>query len=224
MEFARFIVQYFAAPAALVAAVAWLAREIIKHFLATQGEKARMAIEHQSSLAIERVRQDAASQLESARHQFNLQLERQRARFSRLQDERVSPLLELYRAMATLSEYAVNVHVIASIDTDSDIDSYLSELNERYEAANKAFFQSLLFLPEPTADQVERLLSTVRDAEQNHYIELKYASKDRALARSHLVKALDRDFTGQTRAFAREIRQLLGVEENEPLPATPAPS
>ncbi|MBI1815913.1 MAG: hypothetical protein HYR72_13115 [Deltaproteobacteria bacterium] len=219
MELAKFAIQYLGAPSVVLAAAAWLCREIVKQSLRIQGDRFKSSLEHKSALAIEQVRQEAHKQLEAARHAFSLDLERQKSRFVRLQDERVAPLLILYSAVSGMALRARNLQTILESLPDSDVTSDVEQLEALFGPAEKAYLQSLLFLPEEIAAAVEKLISGIRDAELRHYIELTHQSQDPVAARAQLKHGLKGDFDKQTRSLARQLRQLLGVESIESLSA-----
>ena len=188
------VLQYVAAPAIVIGAIAWLLRALFTRFLELQTARATIDLEQKSTLAIDEVRRDSQRQIESAKHALSLQLERQKSRFTRLQNERIGPLLNLFSAISGVTSKTEHLQVVLGISPEEDFTDDLKEIEDQLQVARDAYFQSLLFLPEPIADLIEKLLDGVREAEQGHYVARTYQAASIEGANAELAKRLQTKF------------------------------
>lgn len=165
MDWLRVVVQYVLTPVVTIAAVAYVCRAIVEHGLRLHAERAKSDLEKAAALAIERVRSDATRELDAARHTLAIDLERQRARYGRLQEERVAPLLKLYARIARLASAAEHLQTILRALPESDVSDDVRRLEAAVQSAQCAYLQALLFLPGALADQIDALITGLRDAE-----------------------------------------------------------
>ena len=186
----------------VIGTIAWLLRAIFTRFLELQTARATIDLEQKSTLAIDEVRRESQRQIESAKHALSLRLERQKSRFTRLQDERVGPLLKLFSAISEVTSTTEHLQLVLRISPEEDFTDDLKEIDDQLQAARDAYFQSLLFLPEPIADLIEKLLDDIRGAEQGHYLARTYQSASIEDANAELAKSLQTKFSAQTREFA----------------------
>lgn len=204
MEFAIYVLKYFVTPTALIAAVAWLSKQIVLQALSTQ-----------SALAIEKFRHEMQHHLEKARYQFSRDIEEHKARFARLQEKRLDPILNLYSSVSELSSHATHIQTLLKYVPEDDISSEVEQLEKLGERAEQEYLKSLLFLPDPIANKAQALIWSIRNAELEYYSEITHHSKDPTKARSELQKSLTGDFARETADLAQQLRFLLGVENLE---------
>ena len=205
MDFATYALKYFATPSVVIVAVAWLFKQIVLQKLNLQ-----------SALMLEKFRSEMQQNLESVRYQFNQDIEDYKTRFSRLQDKRLDPLLSLYFSISELCSLASHLKTLISFNPEDDISSYIEELKDLGDRAKQEYLKSLLFLPEPIAREAENLISNIRNAELEYYIEIKGSSGDKAKARRVLQKNLTINYDNEVEKLAKKLRFLLGVEIIEP--------
>jgi len=206
MDFAIYVLKYFATPSVVIAAVAWLFKQIVLQNLNIQ-----------SALMLERFRSEMQQDLESVRYQFNRDIEEYKTRFSRLQDKRLDPILSLYLSISELCLLASHIKTLIDFNPEDDVSSYIEELRDLGDRAKQEYLKSLLFLPEPIAREAEKLIANISNAELAYYTEIKGGSGDKAKARRILQKNLTIDYDSEVKKLAKELRFLRQVEIIEPI-------
>lgn len=217
MEYLKLLLREVAVPTVVLGAVAWLSREIVQRLLALQAERTRVNLENASTLAIERVRQEASKEIESIRHTLSLDLERQRSRFGRLQEVRLEPLVHLHSQMTELLSAAERIQTELRHFPDDDISELLEKLLACLRDAESALARAVLFLPSDLAQSIESLLVKIRDAEMYYDIAVRYRSLDAVSARAELGERLTQNFSEAARSLTARFRPLLGVESTDEL-------
>jgi hypothetical protein len=207
MDFAIYIVKYFAAPATVIAAIAWLAKESVLQSIKTQ-----------SMLVVEKSRQEMQQNLEKLRYQLTRDVEDFKTRFSQLQEKRFEPILKFYSSIAELCSHASHIHVNLTYFPDEKIDAHYSEtLEDLISKAKEDYFRVRLFLPESIAHNSKNLIDMIASSEMDYYVELKGGSGDWTKAQKKLQRKLAINYDDELGKLSREIRFLLGVENSENL-------
>lgn len=204
MDFVIYALKYFAAPATVIAAVTWLAKEIILQTLKTQ-----------SALEIEKSRHEMQKNLDRLRYQLHRDIEDFKTRFSYLQEKRFEPLLKLYYSVSELCSKASYIHTTIKFFADEEISDHIEELYELEQKAKQDYYNALLFLPKNIADNSSNIIKEIGDAEQSYYVELNGGSGDSAVAQKILQDKLTINYDFELENLSNEIRFLLGVENEE---------
>ena len=185
----QYVIQFFAFPASFIAAIAWLSKVLV-----TKG------IEHSAQVALERLR-----------HEFNLELERNKTKYSNLQQLRIDPLLSLYSSISDMVSKASHLQTLLNIGTTLE-ESEVEELYEAVRTAEEKYNCALLFMPDTVDSLSTSIISNVGGAEQSHYIEMRSGSKDFEKACQCLLRGLNKNLGDSLRSLAKEMKNLLGVE------------
>jgi hypothetical protein len=205
MDFATYVLKYFATPAAVIAAVAWLTKEIVLQMIKTQ-----------SALVVERSRHEMQQDIDKLRYQINRDIEDFKTRFSHLQEKRFEPLLRFYASLSELCSQASCVYTNVKYYPDEEISKdWIEELEELIRKAKQEYFNVRLFLPESIATNSRSLIEKISDAEMAYYVELTGGSENHIEAQKILQRRLAGSYDHELEHLSKEIRFLLGVENNE---------
>lgn len=205
MDFIEYVLKYVATPATVIAAVAWLAKEISLQIIKTQ-----------SALAVEKSRHEMQQNLDKLRYQINRDIEDFKTRFSNLQERRFEPLLKFYSCVSELCAHASVIHANVTLYPNEEIPSnYAEELEELIRKAQKEYFNVRLFIPESIANKSKSLIDKIYNAEMNYYVELKGGSGNHIEAQKILQERLVGSYNHELENLSKEIRFLLGVENSD---------
>ena len=185
----EYIIQFFAFPATFIAAVAWLAKVLVSK-----------GIEHSSQIA-----------LEGLRHEFNLELERSKTKYSTLQQLRIEPLLSLYFSISDLVSKASHLKNLLTAGIDLE-ESEVKGLYTAVLAAQEKYNSAILFMPENVESLSNNIIYAISSAEMSHHIEMQGGSNKFQKACQCLLNGLKMDLEASLKSLARELKELLGVE------------
>lgn len=205
MDFAIYIVKYFAAPATVIGAVAWLAKEIALQIIKTQ-----------SALSVEKSRYEIQQNLDRLRYQMNRDIEDFKTRFSYLQERRFEPIINFYSAISELCSQASYIHTNVLWFPGEEVSSdSIEKLEELIQNAKKEYFHVRLFLPESIAYIAKSIIENISNAELDYHIELTGGSGEYGKAQKILKDRLTGSYDDELEELSQNIRFLLGVEDDE---------
>jgi hypothetical protein len=210
-DFLIALLKYVGTPAVVAAALAWLLRTLLSESLRRESDRLRAAIERDSALAIERVRNDAQAQLESLRHQLSRSLEEHKVRFARLQEKRLEPVVTLFSAASNLYSMANIVQRTIANTEEPEFTVFIDQLRTRAQATRKQYHEARLFLPRAVADRLSEQLLSVQRAMLRYDSQLRL-QKPEADARAGLREFLSLDYSAAAEQLAKDFRAILGVE------------
>ncbi len=203
------LIKYLGGSAVTLAAVAWLCQALVKHWLSIASKN-----------AVETVRHEMERQLEVIHHKHQIDLERQKSRYARLQDERIPPLLHLYSEVVKLTSGAFRIEYILEYCTiDADVEIDIRELRDHVSQAKEALAHVMLFLPSTVANSISELISTINQAETNYYVTTTQGGNGNATALCALRDELNLDYETIERDIANQFREILGVEGSDASPS-----
>ena len=203
MDFATYVLKYFATPAVVIAAISWLLKEIVLQIIKTQ-----------SAIVVEKSRQDIQLNLDKLRYQINRDIEDFKTRFAHLQEKRFDPLLKFYASVSELCSQASCVYANVTHFPDEEIsEDYIEELEKLISKAKQEYFNVRLFLPESIANSSKSLIDKIYYAEMNYYVELTGGSGNYVEAQKILKTSLAGSYDYELENLSREIRFFAGCRK-----------
>lgn len=213
-DFALDLVRYAGGSAVVLAVFAWLFKTALMEALRREADRLRSGIERDSALALERVRQEWQSHLESARHELSKELEGYKVRFARLQEKRLEPLLRLFTKVAKASSQATVLRATRDLDDSEMTSSWTERLQRLRESCNDAlndYHAARFFLPQQLAQRVNTAIVSMKHCILEHDAQLRSSSPEKARDRFFDSK-YQQDYPAVVEELASEFRGLLGVE------------
>lgn len=205
MNLAEYILKYLATPAVFIAVFAWLCKEIVLQIIKTQ-----------SALVLEKSKLEVQKTLDELRYQLNRDIEDFKTRFSHLQERRFEPLLKLYSSISELCSQASLVYINSTYYSNEEIESdYIDKLEDLIGKARQEYFNVRLFLPDSIAIKAKSLIENIAKAEMDYYVDLKGGSCEKIKAQKIFQTVLHPDYENELENLSKDIRSLLGVENND---------
>lgn len=211
-EAATYLLQYGITPAAIIGAVAWLFKAIVINALQRERVVLTGQVQHDSALAIERVRSISQKEIEQAKHAYTQALEEKKTRFAILQDKRLEPILQMHLVLVELVDKVEHLQTILEYEIDNDVSDDLEKIITILRSANLEFAKTRIFLPDSLASSIERLITDIRNAEQAYYVARINGAQDPI---SHLKARLKDEYRKSMANISDRISVLLGVEKTE---------
>ena len=161
------VIKFLGGSALLLAAVAWLIRSLVSHFLSKDVEEFKTQLQSQSAVTLERLRHDL--RLVAAQHENQIRL---------LQESRAAVIAELYSKLIDFVGTAESFASYAEWEGEPSKEEKAKTLGEKAGDFRNYFLRHKIYFTDNTCEKVESLWHEVHQASMKFRVRLAYSGSE----------------------------------------------